>query len=93
MDLLGHRTKIIVFGAINSIIPPPFRERNDRSTRSKDSKRQDEERHQTGTVKGARDEVAVVLEDAGAIVAQVVLDVEAADDPAEEDAGLRLVVW
>lgn len=87
--LLSRRTQIIV--AVR-IISPPLGERDARPASAKDSKRQDEERQETGAVKGTGDEVAVVLEDARMVVAQVVLVEEPGDHPAEEDAGLGLVV-
>lgn len=89
MNLLGHGTHIVV--AVD-VVPPPLRKGHDRAAGPEDGKREDEQGRQAGAVEGARDEVAVVPEDARAVVAQVVLHDEARDDPAEDDAGLRLVV-
>lgn len=75
------------------IVTPPVREGVRLATSSKDSERQDEQHSETGTVESTRDKVHVVLEDAGLVVTEVVLAVETGDDPAENDAGLRLVVW
>jgi hypothetical protein len=69
-----------------------LREVDSRTTSAEDGKGQYEEHGETGAVEGARDEVHVVLEDAGAVVAEIVLDEEAGADPGEEDAGLGLVV-
>lgn len=79
MTLLGHRTHIIIPVCI---VPPPRGKGFTRSTGTKDSKGQDEERQKTGTIKSPGNEVAVVLEDARAVVAQVELGVEAGDGPA-----------
>lgn len=59
---------------------------------AKHRKRQDEQHRESGTVKGASDQVRIVLEDARPVVPQVELDEEAREDLAEDDACLRLVV-
>lgn len=87
---LSRRAKIIV--SID-IITPPRGERNRRTTGPEDGKGKDEEHCETGTVKRARNQVRVVLEDARVVVAQVVLDEEAGWNLVEDDAGLRPVVW
>jgi hypothetical protein len=74
------------------IIPPPLREWNRRPAGPKHRKAQDEQTSQTRAIKCARNQVTVVLEDARAVVAQVELRVEADNCPAEEHAGLGLVV-
>ena len=63
-----------------------------RSTRPKDSKGKYEHDHKTSTIEHARDEERVVLEDSWMIVSEVPLDEETANDPAENDAGLALIV-
>lgn len=62
------------------------------SSSSEHREREDEYDRQASSVKGTSDQVRVVLEDPGLEVAEVVLDVKARDDPAEEDAGLALIV-
>ena len=76
----------------SNIVAPPLRERNRGSTSTEHSKRQDEQARQTSAIKGTSNEVRVVLEDARAVVAQVELGVETDNGPAEQDAGLGLVV-
>lgn len=62
------------------------------ATSPEDSKRQDKQCSETGTVKSTCDKVHVVLEDTRLVVAEVVLAEEAGGNPAENHAGLRLVV-
>lgn len=63
-----------------------------RSARPEDSKGQYEKHCQTSTVKCPSDKIGIVLEDTRAIVSEVELDEESADDPTEDNAGLALVV-
>lgn len=78
--------------AVDIPVAPPRRERHDGTTGPKHGEGQDEEHRQAGAVKGAGDQIRVVLEELGAVVAQIKLDEEAADDLAEDDARLRRVV-
>ena len=87
--LLPNGAKIVV--AIH-VVTPPRREGMRAAAGAEDGKGQDEEDRQAGAVEGAGDEVRVVPEDSGAVVAEVELDEEATDELAEDDAGLALVV-
>src|SRR3569833_634216 len=74
------------------VVAPPRREGDGRAASAEDGEGEDEEGREAGAVESAGDEVRVVLEDAGAVVAEIVLDEETRDDPAENDAGLGLIV-
>lgn len=74
------------------MIPPPRRKRPRRTPGAKHGKRKNEEGQETGSVKGARHQVRVVLEDAGAVVSEIELREESRDELAEDDAGLTRVV-
>lgn len=90
-DPLGirHRTMVVV---TIDVVAPPRRHGFGGPAGAEDGKGQDEEHRQDCAVPGARDEVHVVTEDAGAVVAEVELGKEAGDDPAEDDARLAGVV-
>lgn len=61
-------------------------------TCSEYGKRQNEENRETSSVKSSSHQVGIVFEDSWPVVAQIVLNIEAGDDPAEDDTGLTLVV-
>jgi hypothetical protein len=65
-----------------NVISPPLRKWDRGSTRAKNSEGQDEQTRQTGAIKSTGNEVRVVLEDAGAVVAKVKLREEPGNDPA-----------
>ena len=73
------------------VVPPPIRERVFLPTSAKDGKTQNEEHDQARAVKRSCDQVGIVPEDDGEVVAEVELDEESRDDPAEDDARLSLV--
>jgi hypothetical protein len=74
------------------VVPPPRWERPRRTASAKDGKGEDKESQETGTVKGARHQVRVVLEDAGAVVSEVELREETGNELAEDDTSLACVV-
>lgn len=74
------------------VVAPPSRHRDCWSSRAKDSKRKNEQARETCTVEGTSDEIRVVLEDTGSIVAEVELCIEPNNNPAKQDARLRLVI-
>lgn len=63
-----------------------------RPTGPKDSKGKYEHDHQPSPIKRTSDKVRIVLEDLWMIVSEVPLDEESANDLAENDTGLGLVV-
>ena len=89
MPLFCDRTMVVIS---IEIVSPPIWKRFGGSSRAKDSKRKNEQARETCAIKGASDEVRVVLEDTWSVVAQVELRVESDNDPAEQDTRLRLVV-
>lgn len=58
----------------------------------KHRKRENKHNRQTGAIKRPRNQVRVILENLGMVIPQIILDEETRDDPAEENACLRLVV-
>ena len=88
-SLLRHRAQVVV---TSDVVTPPLRERNRRSTRTKDCERQDEQAGHTRAIECACNQIRIVLEDAWSIVAEVELRVESDNDPAKQHARLRLVV-
>lgn len=87
--LLGHRAKVVV---TVDVVAPPRGEWYRRTSSTEDGKGQDKENRETSTVKGASDQVRVILEDAWAIVAEVELDEESGKNLAEDDASLRRII-
>lgn len=75
------------------MVTPPRGERSRRATGSEDCKRKNKENRQTSSIKGTGDQVRVVLEDARAVVSEVVLGEETRGKLTPDNAGLGLVVW
>jgi hypothetical protein len=73
-----------------NVVTPPLGEWNRRATSTENGKGQDEQASQASAVESASNEIRVILEDAWAIIVE--LRVETDNRPAEDDAGLRLVV-
>jgi hypothetical protein len=88
-DLVRHRTEIVV---PIRVVTPPRREGVGRTSRTEHRKGKNKQHSQTSTIKGTGNQVRIVLEDARAVVAEVVLDIETGEDPAEDNTGLALVV-
>lgn len=75
------------------VVSPPVREWERRTTGTEDGEGKNEEYCQTSTIKGASDEVGVVLEEAWLVVAEIVLNEETSSDLAEDNASLGRSIW
>jgi hypothetical protein len=87
--LVSCRAKVVV---TIHIVAPPGGEVHSRTAGTEDGEGQNEQHRETGTIKGASDQVRVVLEDSGSVVPEIELNEEPSNDLAEDDTGLRLVV-
>jgi hypothetical protein len=89
LNLVSGRAKIEV---PVDVVAPPRREGNRGSSGAEHGKGQDEQRCETGAVKCTCNQVRVVLEDTGTVVAEIELDKESSNDLAEDDASLGCIV-
>lgn len=84
-----HWTEIII---PSDMIPPPAGKRHRRPTRSKHSKRQDEQHCQTRSIPCPCHQVRVILEDPWSVVPEVELDEEPSNQLRKDHTGLRGII-